>query len=69
MDTPLGKFPVPATDLMFQKEDFVSVDQGDGLGEIPVAYWNTGRSSVKVGGAQILPGECQTSPPGCGAGR
>lgn len=46
------------------KEDFVSVDQGDGEREIPIVYWNTGRSPVKVDGAQILPGGCRVSLPG-----
>lgn len=45
------------------KEDFVSVDQGDGEREIPIVYWNTGRSPVKVDGMQILPGECRVSLP------
>lgn len=46
------------------KEDLVSVDQGSGSREIPIVYWNTGRSPVKVDGAQILPGECRISLPG-----
>lgn len=45
------------------KEDFVSVDQGDGEREIPIVYWNTGRSTVKVDGAHLLPGECRISLP------
>ncbi|MBD5083790.1 MAG: hypothetical protein HDT33_01655 [Clostridiales bacterium] len=45
------------------KEDFASVDRGDGEREIPIVYWNTGRSPVKVDGAQISPGECRISFP------
>lgn len=52
------------SDGLHIKEDFASVAQGDGEREIPIVYWNTGRSSVKVDGAQILPGECRISLPG-----
>lgn len=45
------------------KEDFVSMDQGGGSREIPIVYWNTGRSPVKADGVQILPGAYRISLP------
>lgn len=45
------------------REDFVSMDQGDGPREIPIVYWNTGRRPVKADGIQILPGDCRVSLP------